>query len=334
VSPGRREPPSKLLVGRTGSRTAPGATIYRRPTAVTLLAGLDFLVSALLVVGAAGLALAPSEILPRREAVYAAAGVLALFGTLTLAAGVGVLRLKRYGRVLQIALSFLGLPAIPLGTFLSVLVLWYLFRPGVKLLFSETPPAHLVPWEIEEIGRLQRTSTLAVVLLAVLLPLLLLALSGVIAAVAVPSLLKAQVSANEASALADARAIVEAERAYAAANGGNFDELQCLAVPAECIPGYPPNGPPFLAGPFPSIKSGYHREFLGGAPAVANEVAFANLSRTSIQSFVYLAYPVSAGITGARSFCADYTGRICESSDGTPLAIVNGQCDPDCASPE
>lgn len=142
--------------------------------------------------------------------------------------------------------------------------------------------------------------------------------------------MRSRVPANEASVLADLRAVVEAQRAYARANGGYFDDLECLSRPAECIPGYPPDGAPFLAGPFPPVKSGYEREFVPGTPPARSDVAFANLSPSSMLSYVYLAHPVTIGVTGTRSFCADYTGRICVSEDGAPMGIVNGQCDPEC----
>lgn len=334
MSPSRRSPYSSPGGGRTGSRAVPAAHLYRRPTLVTLLAVLDFLSAIVLFLGAVVLLLASPDRIPQREAALAVSAGFALLGALALLSGIGLWRLKRYGRALQILLSFLGLLAVPMGTVISLLVLVYLFKPAVKLLFSETPPARLSQWEIEELGRLQQGSAVAIVLLAIVLPLVVIAVTGVLAAIAIPSFLRARVAANEASALADARSIVAAEAAYASANGGHYDELECLARPAECIPGYAADGPVFLTGPFPSVKAGYHREFVGGAPASANDVAFANLSRTSIQSFVYLAHPVSVGVTGMRSFCADYTGRICESTDGAPFAIVNGQCDPECTPPE
>ena len=65
-------------------------------------------------------------------------------------------------------------------------------------------------------------------------------------AIAIPSLLKARASANESAAIGDCRTVISAQHAYASANGGFFDSLECLAFPTSCIPNYPVNAPQFL----------------------------------------------------------------------------------------
>lgn len=69
---------------------------------------------------------------------------------------------------------------------------------------------------------------------------------GIIAAIAIPSLLRARGSANEAQAIGDIRTVISAEMAYSASNLGRFDWLECLAGPTACLPGYPSTGPVFL----------------------------------------------------------------------------------------
>jgi type II secretory pathway pseudopilin PulG len=184
-----------------------------------------------------------------------------------------------------------------------------------------------IPYSKPRVVRATRSRRPLVVILAILLGVA--AIVGVVA-LALPSLMKSRAPANEASVVSDIRSILEAQTAYARANGGYFDALECLARPAECIPGYPADGAPFLAEMLPMVKSGYEREFVPGTPPDRSEVAFQNLSPSSMLSYVYLAHPVTAGVTGTRSFCADYTGRICVGLDGSPLPIVNGQCDPSC----
>ena len=74
--------------------------------------------------------------------------------------------------------------------------------------------------------------------------LIVVAIIGIIAAIAIPSLLRARVSANESATLGDIRTLISAEAAYHSANGGFYGPPDCLVAPchAGCIPSYPTNG--------------------------------------------------------------------------------------------
>ena len=76
-------------------------------------------------------------------------GVLVLVGAFDVLTATGLLMLKAFGRVCQMIQSGLGLPAFPVGTIISALILYYLTRPGVALLFSGRPPAAMTPEERE-----------------------------------------------------------------------------------------------------------------------------------------------------------------------------------------
>ena len=100
--------------------------------------------------------------------------------------------------------------------------------------------------------------------------LIVVAIIGIIAAIAIPSLLRARVSANESATLGDIRALISAQAAYQSANSGLYEgALSCLTEPANgaCIPSYPPLGPTFLDSQLTSqqSKSGYNRSFQPGA---------------------------------------------------------------------
>jgi type IV pilus assembly protein PilA len=163
--------------------------------------------------------------------------------------------------------------------------------------------------------------------------LIVVAIIGIIAAIAIPSLLRARVSANEAGAIGDIRTVISAQAAYQSANGGWYDgSLSCLYGPTSCIPNYPANAPTFLdsvvAGQF--SKSGYARSFAGGSkPSPLNS----NISSgTSVSSYVYVASPVSNGQTGVRGFGGDSSGVLCFTSDGSApgttgtVALNTGSC--------
>src|SRR5438046_3283094 len=70
--------------------------------------------------------------------------------------------------------------------------------------------------------------------------LIVVAIIGIIAAIAIPSLLRARVASNEAAAIGDLRTVVSAEAAYSSANSGFYESnFDCLVFPfAGCIPSY------------------------------------------------------------------------------------------------
>jgi type IV pilus assembly protein PilA len=154
-------------------------------------------------------------------------------------------------------------------------------------------------------------------------------LGGIVAAIAIPSLLRARVSANEAATIGDIRTVISAEAAYQGASGGYYGPLECLPAPADCIPGYA--GPTFLDPALASatVKSGYRRTFVAG-PAAAVTIGGPPTPPRSLESFAYVAVPENRGQTGVRGFCGDSSGRICATTDGSAPEVVDGACDPEC----
>jgi type IV pilus assembly protein PilA len=148
--------------------------------------------------------------------------------------------------------------------------------------------------------------------------LIVVAIIGIIAAIAIPSLLRARVSANEAATIGDIRTVISAQAAYQSANGGWYEgNFVCLTAPmVGCIPNYPVNSPTFLDSQLASLqsKSGYDRTFQGGAiPGAYNP----NItSGTAVTSYTYEASPTSQGQTGVRGFGGDSSGILCFSTTG------------------
>jgi type IV pilus assembly protein PilA len=148
----------------------------------------------------------------------------------------------------------------------------------------------------------------------------------IIAAIAIPSLLRARMSANESAAIGDVRTVISAQAAYQSANGGYYaSSLDCLAAPtsAGCIPDYSAASPTFLDSALASgaPKSGYLRSFVAvPAPPDADPAV---VGRSSATSYLYGAVPVKPGNTGNRGFLGDASGMICYSTDGSmPSADV------------
>jgi len=148
----------------------------------------------------------------------------------------------------------------------------------------------------------------------------------IIAAIAIPALLRARQSANEAATIGDIRTVISAEAAYSSANRGYYDTLECLGAPERCIPAY--SGPAFLGPDLASgrDKSGYRRSFHPGASAGGERGA----SPSSVQSFAYVAVPLATAQTGLRGFCGDSSGLICVTGDGSPPPLADGACAPGC----
>ena len=149
--------------------------------------------------------------------------------------------------------------------------------------------------------------------------LIVVAIIGIIAAIAIPSLLRARVSANESATIGDIRTVISAEAAFQSANGGWYaGDITCMndVDPSTCIPSYPTNAPTFLDSSIASLgaKSGYARSF--GPGATPSPLNTNTSGPTSVASYVYNTSPVSQGQTGVRGFGGDSSGILCFTPDG------------------
>jgi type IV pilus assembly protein PilA len=139
---------------------------------------------------------------------------------------------------------------------------------------------------------------------------------GIVAAIAIPSLLRARVAANEAGTIGDIRTVISAQAAYQSANGGYYGTITCLATPSGCIAGY--NGPAFLDASLaqPQLtKNGYDRRWFE-TPARGRP--------GSVESFCYSATPTQQNQTGIRSFAGDGSGMIVFSPMGAACCTERG----------
>ena len=152
--------------------------------------------------------------------------------------------------------------------------------------------------------------------------LIVVAIIGIIAAVAIPSLLRARVSANEAATIGDIRSVISAEATYHSAAGGLYGTLTCLVAPsgAGCIPSYPSAAPTFLDSQIVALlpKSGYNRSF-EGQPLPGG-----------LSCYTYHATPSVPNQTGVRGFAGDCSGRICFTPTGAAVATVLSSLSPTC----
>jgi prepilin-type N-terminal cleavage/methylation domain-containing protein len=137
--------------------------------------------------------------------------------------------------------------------------------------------------------------------------LIVVAIIGILAAIAVPGMLRARRAGNEAAAIGSLRALNSAESSYsaAAAKGGFSPLLSTLATPC-----------PFSTAAFispdlsidPAVKSGYT---ITVAPATVSSPGPNDCNGVaSVTAYYTTAVPVSAGTSGLRAFASSGGGAI------------------------
>jgi prepilin-type N-terminal cleavage/methylation domain-containing protein len=153
--------------------------------------------------------------------------------------------------------------------------------------------------------------------------LIVVAIIGIIAAIAIPSLLRARVSANEAAAIGDTRTVISAEAAYQSANSGFYGQLTCMSTPSSCIPGYAAAAPTFLDSSLASsgtlVKQGYTRTWF------ANAATTGTTGLTGpVETFCYASNPAVPNKTGVRAFGGDSSGVVGQSNTSVACCDANG----------
>jgi type IV pilus assembly protein PilA len=131
----------------------------------------------------------------------------------------------------------------------------------------------------------------------------------IIAAIAIPQLIRARMAANEAAAAETVRTITTASMAYSSTWQNGFP-------PTLATLGGPAAGPPtctqaILLDPIittvPNQKSGFTYAYNAvGAPVTPP----AGCGVAGTNAYLVTATPMSVGVTGTRSFCSDEPGTI------------------------
>jgi type IV pilus assembly protein PilA len=146
--------------------------------------------------------------------------------------------------------------------------------------------------------------------------LIVVAIILIIAAIAIPNLLRARMAANESSAVGSLRTIVTSEFNYQQTYGIGYAPLTNLGSVAPCAPATLATSAAAclvdsqLSG---GTKSGYN--VTTPAPAAVGTAAAPN------NTFTAVAVPTVIGQSGQRGFYTDQSGVIRFTTDGTtPLA--------------
>ncbi|MGA7792689.1 MAG: prepilin-type N-terminal cleavage/methylation domain-containing protein, partial [Candidatus Acidiferrales bacterium] len=137
--------------------------------------------------------------------------------------------------------------------------------------------------------------------------LIVVAIILIIAAIAIPNLLRSKMAANEASAVASLRtyntSIVAYQTTYASDPTTNLSELGPSTTPSSTAADLVDN----LLGIAAPIKSGYAFTYTPGAAA----------SNGSVSTYSIISNPTTQNVTGQRTFYTDQSGVIRQRTDGT-----------------
>jgi prepilin-type N-terminal cleavage/methylation domain-containing protein len=141
--------------------------------------------------------------------------------------------------------------------------------------------------------------------------LIVVAIIGIIAAIAVPGLLRARMSGNEASSIGGLRAINTAQQNYSQLCNGYSPNLVTLGQPNNYLS-------PDMAND-PTTKSGYVTTDAGIGLAVPVVVVACGAPQVD---FFAESHPLNKGTTGTRAFTTNSQGTIWQDTSGATFAAV------------
>lgn len=121
------------------------------------------------------------------------------------------------------------------------------------------------------------------------------AIIALLAAIAIPNLLRARVNANESAAIGALKTIAAAASSFAGANNGVY--------PAGFVTMFPAGQPPYLDTTFnganPRPRQGYNFSYTNAD------------SSGGTNGFWAIASPITANVTGVNSYYVDEGGVLC-----------------------
>ena len=146
--------------------------------------------------------------------------------------------------------------------------------------------------------------------------LIVVAIIGIIAAIAVPGLLRARMSGNEASAIGSVRTLSSAQAAFAASCGGGGYAGSLAGLSTA-----PTGSVAFIPADLGTgTKQGYTFTMAAGTNQILAQANTCNNIANSFDGFLAEGHPVTPGNTGVRRFATNETGLIKFSNSATITA--------------
>jgi type IV pilus assembly protein PilA len=149
--------------------------------------------------------------------------------------------------------------------------------------------------------------------------LIVVAIIGIIAAIAVPGLLRARMSGNEASAIGSLRAINSSQQAFSSSCGNGFYAPTLGVLGTAPTTGGTPFISPDLGITGTVTKSGYTVVMVGPAAMPAATLPSCNnaAAATLAAGFYATANPLTPGTTGSRYFWTNTLGTVYQDTAAT-----------------
>jgi len=149
--------------------------------------------------------------------------------------------------------------------------------------------------------------------------LLVIAIILIIAAIAIPNLLRSRIAAHEAAGVEDLRAMTTAATAYSSTWGNGYPPtlaaLGGIAVAATCDQAVLLDSNITTA---PHQSNGYTFSYTGVGATIAQKPS--NCSAPGFYAYLATAVPASPGVSAVRSFCSDLPGVIHYDITGAAIA--------------
>jgi prepilin-type N-terminal cleavage/methylation domain-containing protein len=151
--------------------------------------------------------------------------------------------------------------------------------------------------------------------------LIVVAIIGIIAAIAIPGLMRARMSGNEASAIGSLRAINSSESTFASSCGSGNYVATLVELSTAPTAGGSTEG--FISKDLaldPSVKSGYTVTLAAGAGDVGVTTVTSCNGGALHTAYYGTSVPLTVGSTGQRAFATNMGGTIWQDTTGVAPA--------------